>query len=367
MAAGGAIYIRNCMYCHGDNLDGQGHFAAGFNPPPAELRRARHHRDASEGLPVLAHRQGRPGAAQGVDALELGDAGLGGPADRGADLAGDHVPLRGDGPAAPGDGLARVAAACAGHRAGTPGRRVRVRAPAGGGADGRSRAGQARLRPPLRGLPRRDGKGDGPAAELLVPRPRDFTAGKYKIRTVAKTLDRPGPLPDHHRRDARDLHARLGVLPEKDRVEPRGVHQDVRRRPSRAPKLELRVPRRSRPRRRRSGGARRCSRRSSATSATARPGGATGPGVRAEGRLGASDPARQPPQALDVPGWGRAAGGRDAAPDRRAGDADARDRRFGGGLPEVRREDAESGTRLWHLTNYILSLGPDRPAWRPCN
>jgi DMSO reductase family type II enzyme heme b subunit len=32
------------------------------------------------------------------------------------------------------------------------------------------------------------GKGDGPAAELLVPRPRDFTAGKYKIRTAAGPL-----------------------------------------------------------------------------------------------------------------------------------------------------------------------------------
>ncbi|HKZ75863.1 MAG TPA: c-type cytochrome, partial [Actinomycetota bacterium] len=28
------------------------------------------------------------------------------------------------------------------------------------------------------------GKGDGPAAELLLPRPRDFTAGKYKIRST---------------------------------------------------------------------------------------------------------------------------------------------------------------------------------------
>src|SRR5438045_3287406 len=25
-AKGGEIYIRNCMYCHGDNLDGKGHF-----------------------------------------------------------------------------------------------------------------------------------------------------------------------------------------------------------------------------------------------------------------------------------------------------------------------------------------------------
>ena len=37
LAAGAAIYIRNCMYCHGDLLDGQGHFAAGFNPQPADF------------------------------------------------------------------------------------------------------------------------------------------------------------------------------------------------------------------------------------------------------------------------------------------------------------------------------------------
>jgi len=30
--------IRNCMYCHGDNLDGRGHFAYGFNPPPANFQ-----------------------------------------------------------------------------------------------------------------------------------------------------------------------------------------------------------------------------------------------------------------------------------------------------------------------------------------
>ena len=38
IAAGGATYIRNCMYCHGDNLDGKGHFAHGFNPPPANFQ-----------------------------------------------------------------------------------------------------------------------------------------------------------------------------------------------------------------------------------------------------------------------------------------------------------------------------------------
>lgn len=38
IVAGGEIYIRNCVYCHGDNLDGQGHFAKGFNPPPANFQ-----------------------------------------------------------------------------------------------------------------------------------------------------------------------------------------------------------------------------------------------------------------------------------------------------------------------------------------
>jgi mono/diheme cytochrome c family protein len=37
VASGGEVYIRNCMYCHGDNLDGKGHFAHGFNPPPANF------------------------------------------------------------------------------------------------------------------------------------------------------------------------------------------------------------------------------------------------------------------------------------------------------------------------------------------
>jgi mono/diheme cytochrome c family protein len=36
--AGGDIYIRNCVYCHGDNLDGKGHFAFGFDPPPANFQ-----------------------------------------------------------------------------------------------------------------------------------------------------------------------------------------------------------------------------------------------------------------------------------------------------------------------------------------
>jgi DMSO reductase family type II enzyme heme b subunit len=34
---GGEVYSKNCVYCHGDNLDGKGHFAHGFNPTPADF------------------------------------------------------------------------------------------------------------------------------------------------------------------------------------------------------------------------------------------------------------------------------------------------------------------------------------------
>lgn len=32
------VYYQNCMACHGDYLDGQGHYAQGFNPTPLPLR-----------------------------------------------------------------------------------------------------------------------------------------------------------------------------------------------------------------------------------------------------------------------------------------------------------------------------------------
>src|SRR3989441_8062852 len=37
VAAGGEIYVRSCMFCHGDNLDGHGLFASALNPPPANF------------------------------------------------------------------------------------------------------------------------------------------------------------------------------------------------------------------------------------------------------------------------------------------------------------------------------------------
>jgi hypothetical protein len=44
VAKGAEIYIRNCMYCHSDNLDGRGHFAKGStrHPRTSRIRDDRH-------------------------------------------------------------------------------------------------------------------------------------------------------------------------------------------------------------------------------------------------------------------------------------------------------------------------------------
>lgn len=38
IALGKRVYYQNCMPCHGDYLDGQGHYANGFNPIPLSFR-----------------------------------------------------------------------------------------------------------------------------------------------------------------------------------------------------------------------------------------------------------------------------------------------------------------------------------------
>lgn len=35
---GGVVYFQNCFFCHGDALDGEGPFAHGMNPPPADFQ-----------------------------------------------------------------------------------------------------------------------------------------------------------------------------------------------------------------------------------------------------------------------------------------------------------------------------------------
>ncbi len=184
LAAGGAVYIRNCVYCHGDNLDGHGHFAHGFNPTPADFTDAGTIAQLSEGFLFWRIAKGGPGLPKestpwnsAMPAWEdrlteeeiwqvifyLYEA-TGYPPR--VMTEGGHAAL----PASSwGQGLARVA-----------GPREAGAQPAGdGGRGGQLYEAKCAL---CHGA---SGKGDGPAAERLLPRPRDFTAGKYKIRSTA--------------------------------------------------------------------------------------------------------------------------------------------------------------------------------------
>jgi len=38
LAVGRRVYYQNCVPCHGDHLDGQGHYANGFNPIPLSFQ-----------------------------------------------------------------------------------------------------------------------------------------------------------------------------------------------------------------------------------------------------------------------------------------------------------------------------------------
>ena len=223
-AAGGEIYIRNCVYCHGDNLDGKGHFAYGFNPPPANFQDPGTIAMLQEAYLFWRIAKGGPGPAQGIHAVELGHAGLGRSAHRGADLAGHHVPVRrhraaaaplGDGP------LMRPSRA----------RRWPSSSPraAPAFAQGDAKAGQTVYEHKCLLCHGDKGDGKGPGAEHLVPKPRDFTKGLYKIRTTANKTPFDQDLhQDHHRRHARDLDAAVGSSPREGPREPGRLPQDVR-------------------------------------------------------------------------------------------------------------------------------------------
>ena len=176
--------------------------------------------------------------------------------------------------------------------------------------------------------------------------------------------DRPGPLPDHDGRDARDLDARLGGAPREGPLGGRRVRQDASPRPSRAPSSSpSRSRRRSPPPRRRSSAARRCSRRSSATSATARPAAAIRRRARSSRTTGVTRSAR--PTSTSRGPSGVARSGRTSPCGSPPGwwarpcrPSSTRSRRSP-------TKDTRADASLWHLANYVRSLGPERLNWAP--
>ncbi len=177
------------MYCHGDMLDGRGHFAHGFNPQPADFVGPNTIAQLSEGFVFWRIAKGGPGLPKestpwnsAMPAWE----------DRMTEeqiwqviyylyettghpprVMESHAARPMDPGLAP--GLLASGAAALGPR------------PAAA-QSGDLALGKQVYEKRCAGCHGAGGKGDGPAAELLTPRPRDFTAGKYKIRTLAGPL-----------------------------------------------------------------------------------------------------------------------------------------------------------------------------------
>ena len=71
--SGKRVYHQNCVFCHEDNMEGDGIFAHGFNPISAN---SHHDRHASGILSLLAHRKGRTRASGGIRTMEFRHARL---------------------------------------------------------------------------------------------------------------------------------------------------------------------------------------------------------------------------------------------------------------------------------------------------
>src|SRR3989449_7415405 len=153
-------------------------------PAASQLRGPPEDREVAGAVPLLADRQGRAGVARGIDAVELGDAGVGGSPDRRADLAGHRLSVRRDRPgaAALGDGALMRAIVLVGALASAVFLFASA-SPAGaaGGGGQTGGGGEGGERGAWHGG---EGGGHGAGPERLAARPRDFTTGIYKIRTT---------------------------------------------------------------------------------------------------------------------------------------------------------------------------------------
>jgi len=166
VAEGAATYIKNCLYCHGDNLDGNGHFARAFNPPPANFTDPGTIAMLQEGFLFWRIAKGGPG------------------------LPKESTPWNSVMPAwedrLSEEDIWKVIMYLYDATGYQPRRweaRWLGRAEAQQG--GEPAQGKVIYEKKCALCHGTDGKGDGPGAVNLDPKPRDFTKAKYKIRTSA--------------------------------------------------------------------------------------------------------------------------------------------------------------------------------------
>ena len=237
VAEGAVIYIKNCMYCHGDNLDGNGHFAHVFNPLPANFTDPGTIAMLQEAFLFWRIAKGGPGLPKEstpwnsvMPAWEdrLGEEDIWKVIMYLYDATG-YQPRRWESHASvfPPSPLTLALSPQGEREASAPsppqGERVGVRgglvATAWAQQAGDAAAGKLIYEKKCLLCHGEKGDGNGPTAPLLDPRPRDFTKGKYKIRTSAS-----GRLPtdaDLFRLIAEGMPGTSmpawKVLPEKDR------------------------------------------------------------------------------------------------------------------------------------------------------
>ncbi len=187
-AEGGVIYVKNCVYCHGDNLDGNGHFAHAFNPRPANFTDRGTIAMLQEGYLFWRIAKGGPGLPKESApwnsvmpawedrlseeeiwrvVLYLYDATGYQPRRWETQASLSPLPPESD---ANGEAWRRgwwSPAHAEAQQAGDPA------------------SGKALYEKKCALCHGAEGKGDGPGAATLDPKPRDFTKGLYKIRTTA--------------------------------------------------------------------------------------------------------------------------------------------------------------------------------------
>ncbi len=194
VAEGGELYYKNCIYCHGDLLDGQGHFGEGFNPRPAnfqdvgtiaQLQESYLFWRITTGAPGLP-REGAPWAsAMPVWHEMLSEDEVWKIILFLYDYTG-HVPRSWELE----EGSAEPAAAEESSEA----------ASEGGALD--EEAVEALYMKRCAHCHGEDGDGLGPAAEFMYPKPRDFTLGTFKYKTTH--ADNEFPSDDDLRATIRD-------------------------------------------------------------------------------------------------------------------------------------------------------------------
>jgi DMSO reductase family type II enzyme heme b subunit len=195
VAEGAVIYIKNCMYCHGDNLDGAGHFAHAFNPPPANFTDSGTVAILQEAYLFWRIAKGGPGLPKEskpwnsvMPAWEdrLSEEDIWKVIMYLYDATG-YQPRRWESHAAaphPQGVGARSGGALSLAFLAAPVGRV-LFPPTEAQQPGDSAQGKVIYEKKCLLCHGEKGDGNGPAAPLLDPKPRDFTKGKYKIRTSA--------------------------------------------------------------------------------------------------------------------------------------------------------------------------------------